>query len=147
MLGVILAVRCYQTRDLVSGVMPVRELVTSEGQRLSLVGQGPTLVHAFATWCGVCKLEEGSVQSVASSARVISIASRSGSAAEVEAYMQQHGLDFPVVLDADGSLAQKLGVRAFPTSFFVNGQGEITTREVGYTTELGLRVRLWLASL
>ena len=145
-LGVFLTVRCYQTRELASGAMPVRELVTMDGKRVSLVGEAPALVHAFATWCGVCKLEEGSVQSVAGSSRVIGIASRSGSAEQVRAYVREHELDFPVVVDADGSLAHKLGVRAFPTSFFVSPRGDIVTREVGYTTELGLRLRLWFAS-
>jgi thiol-disulfide isomerase/thioredoxin len=145
-LGVLLMVRCYQARDLVAGAMPVRELVTSEGQRLSLTAQGPTLVHVFATWCGVCRLEEGSVQRVSERARVISIASRSGSAADVAAYMKERGLAYPVVLDGSGALARKLGVHAFPTSFFVDSAGNIVTREVGYTTELGLRLRLWLAA-
>jgi thiol-disulfide isomerase/thioredoxin len=144
MLGILLLVRCYQTRDL-ARELPMRELVDSEGRHLSLIGEGPTLVHGFATWCGVCRLEESSVQNVAGSARVIGIASRSGSPAEVKAYMREHGLTYPVVLDADGSLAQKLGVHAFPSSFFIDRQGEIVAREVGYTTELGLRVRLWLA--
>jgi hypothetical protein len=145
-LGVLLAVRCYQTRDLVSGPLPLRELTTLDGQRISLVGQGPTMVHTFATWCGVCRAEEGNVDNVARSVRVISIASRSGSANEVRAYMRERELDYPVVLDADGTLARRLGVRAFPTSFFVDTRGDIVTREVGYTTELGLRFRMWLAT-
>ena len=143
---VLLSVRAYQARDLAGGTMPMRELVTTEGERLSLVGQGPTLVHVFATWCGVCRLEEGNVQSVAGSARVVAIASQSGSAADVQAYMKQRGLAYPVVLDGNGALARALGVHAFPTSFFVDGSGNIVAREVGYTTELGLRLRLWLAS-
>jgi thiol-disulfide isomerase/thioredoxin len=146
LVGGIWAVRAYQARDLASGAMPVRELVSTGGEHLSLHGPSPVLVHAFATWCGVCRLEEGNVERVAQSARVVGIASQSGSAAEVEAYMRQHGLHYPVVLDRDGSLARKLGVHAFPTSFFVDAEGNIATREVGYTTELGLRVRLWFAS-
>ena len=147
MVGVVLAVRCYQTRDLAEGKLPVAELITLGGERISVAGHGPTLVHVFATWCGVCKLEESSVQRVSASSRVVAIASRSGPAAEVRAYMKQHGLTYPVVLDPQGELARKLGVHAFPSSFFVDDLGEIRAREVGYTTELGLRVRLWLAAL
>jgi thiol-disulfide isomerase/thioredoxin len=145
MLGVLLGVRCYQARDLASGVLPMRELVTADGQHVALAGEGPTLVHVFATWCGVCRLEQSSVESVSRAARVIGIAVRSGTGAQTQAYMHQHGLHFPVVLDAEGRVARQLGVHAFPTSFFLNRQGEIVTREVGYTTQLGLRIRLWLA--
>lgn len=38
-------------------------------------------------------------------------------------------------------------VRAFPTTFFIDRQGEIRHVEVGYTTELGLRVRHFSAGL
>jgi alkyl hydroperoxide reductase subunit AhpC len=51
----------------------------------------------------------------------------------------------PIVLDPDGRLARAWGVRSLPTSFVVDREGEIRTVEVGYTTELGLRARLWLA--
>ena len=47
--------------------------------------------------------------------------------------------------DPAGRIARSFGVRAFPTSFFVDGEGQIQAREVGYTSTLGLRGRLWLA--
>jgi hypothetical protein len=49
-----------------------------------------------------------------------------------------------VVLDPDGALAQRYGVRAFPTTFFIDARGRIRHVEVGYTTWLGLEARLWL---
>ncbi|MGC4117189.1 MAG: hypothetical protein QM765_22035 [Myxococcales bacterium] len=42
-------------------------------------------------------------------------------------------------------LARAWGVNAFPTSFFVGKDGEIRFVETGYTTELGMRLRLALA--
>ena len=39
------------------------------------------------------------------------------------------------------------GVRAVPASFVVDGTGQIRYVEVGYTTGIGLRLRLWLAGL
>jgi thioredoxin-related protein len=49
-----------------------------------------------------------------------------------------------VINDPDGALAAAWGVRGVPTFFVVDSQGMIRFREVGYTTGLGLRWRLWL---
>jgi peroxiredoxin len=59
--------------------------------------------------------------------------------------MDEQGLDFPVVLDEQGALAARFGVRGVPASFVLGSGGEIKFKEIGYTTELGLRARMWLA--
>jgi hypothetical protein len=64
----------------------------------------------------------------------------------VRAYLADAGLDAAhVALDPDGSIAQRFGVRAFPTTFYVGRDGAIRTAEVGYTSELGMRLRAWWA--
>jgi thioredoxin-related protein len=44
-----------------------------------------------------------------------------------------------------GTLAKLFGVRATPSSFFINPKGRIQFSEVGYVTTLGYRLRLWWA--
>ena len=61
--------------------------------------------------------------------------------------MQDNQLIFPVLLDTSGELATSFGVKGVPASFILDPNGEITFVESGYTTELGLRVRLWLSGL
>jgi peroxiredoxin len=84
---------------------------------------------------------------VARDYRVVGIALRSGSPADVKKYLKEHNLQVPVVNDPDGALAGAWGVRGTPTSFIVDGAGMIRFREIGYTSEPGLRLRLWLARL
>jgi thiol-disulfide isomerase/thioredoxin len=105
------------------------------------------LVRFWATWCGVCKAEQHNFDAVARGLPVLSVASQSGSADDVAAYVRRQGIAHPVMLDPDGSLARRFGVRSFPTTFVVDAKGEIRYVEVGYTTELGLRARMWLAGL
>ncbi len=142
-----LAVRAWQTHGTAEGRAPALTATTLSGEAVSLAAlRGePVLVHFWATWCGVCEAEEGNVVSVAEDHRVVTVATRSGGPAEVGAYVREHGFDAPVVLDPDGRLAAAWGVRSLPTSFVLDPDGTIRHVEVGYTTELGMRARLWLA--
>jgi hypothetical protein len=63
----------------------------------------------------------------------------------VRSYLGERGLDFPVLVDPDGRLAGRYGVRGVPTTLVIGPEGRIRSREVGYTTGLGLRLRLWMA--
>mgnify|MGYP001827989125 CR=1 FL=1 len=78
---------------------------------------------------------------------MISIASWSEGEAAVKAYMRNKQLTFPVMLDTSGKLAQSFGLKGVPTSFILDPNGEITFVETGYSTEPGLRLRLWLSTL
>jgi thiol-disulfide isomerase/thioredoxin len=146
-LGVYLGVRAWQTRGTAGGLAPTLEGTTLDGEAVSLAalrGQ-PVMVHFWATWCGVCRVEEGNIEAVAADHRVLTVATRSGAPGEVDAYRRERGLSAPVILDPDGRLAAEWGVRSLPTSFVLDSDGRIRHVEVGYTTELGLRARLWLA--
>jgi thiol-disulfide isomerase/thioredoxin len=139
--------RAWQQRGLVQGVAPLLLGESVDGQLLDsrrLRGR-PMLVYFWASWCPVCKLQNPNVEAVARDYNVIGVAMRSGGGQEVRDYMQAHGLDFPALADEDGSLSARFRVRAVPTSFIVDPRGDIHSLEVGFTSEWGLRARLWLA--
>ena len=52
-----------------------------------------------------------------------------------------------MIVDSTDALAKRYGIRAFPTSFVLDADEDIRQVEVGYTTEFGLRARMWLAGL
>lgn len=146
---VLLAVRIYQQRDLPQGPAPALGGIDIHGQPRSLQdyrGQA-VLVHFWATWCGVCKAEAGNISAIAQDLPVLTIASHSGTDRDVADYMRSEGLSWATLGDPRSELARRFGVRAYPTSFILNGEGEIRHVEVGYTTTLGLRARMWLAGL
>ncbi len=76
---------------------------------------------------------------------MVTVALNSGGADAVAAHMQERGRAFPVVLDESGSVASVWGVRGVPTTFFVDAEGTVRNVTVGYTSWLGLRLRLWWA--
>lgn len=53
----------------------------------------------------------------------------------VQAFAQEQGLTFPILLDEDGAAAQRYRVRAVPTSFFINRQGVIQAQYTGPMNE------------
>jgi thiol-disulfide isomerase/thioredoxin len=148
-LAIIVAFRAYQTRDAPDGPAPELSGRAVSGDLLSLGARPgePVLVHFWASWCGVCQAEEGTIDALADDHRVITIASSSGTSEDVSAYMRAEDVDFPAIPDPQSAIAERWGVRAFPTTFIVGPDGTIRSVEVGYTTSLGLRARLWLASL
>ena len=147
LMSVVFAVRAYQQRKLPSGPAPALSGIALDGARVSLDDYRgrPVLLHFWATWCGVCRAEQSSIDALAADAAVLSVASQSGTVAEVADYVRVHGVKPRVIPDASGALAKRFGVSLFPTTFVLDGDGEIRHVEVGYTTELGLRARMWLA--
>jgi thiol-disulfide isomerase/thioredoxin len=134
-------VHVFQTRGLAAGTAPAFSRVALAGEHVRVPTPGARrVVHFFATWCGVCKAEEHNLTAIAAEGDVLFVASASGTAEEVRRYARARGLTMPIVVD-DGRLARAYGVRAYPTTFFVDGSGEIDFSVVGYTTELGLRAR------
>jgi thiol-disulfide isomerase/thioredoxin len=147
---VVASIRYWQHRDMPSGAAPALQGVTLAGQPYTLASRPgkPVLVHFWATWCPICRAEQGSIAAIAQDdANVITVAMQSGSAAEVARHMQQQGIAFPVVNDSDGRISGAWGVHAVPASFIIAPDGQIRFVEVGYTTALGFRLRLWLAGL
>lgn len=145
--AVLLAVQWWQTRDVAYGPAPPLAGVLLDGSAMQLASERsrPVLVHFWAEWCPICRLEQGSIESLSKDYRVISVATTSGDAAAVRAYMRQEGLTFPTLVDEDGDVGRQWGVRGVPASFVIDADGQIAHATVGYTTGLGLRLRLWLA--
>lgn len=144
---VFIIIKTWMQRNMIEGTPPAIQasLLDGRGFELQALKGKPLLLHFWATWCGICKLEQNSIEAISQDHTVISIAMKSGSAAEIQQYMNEHQLSFPVIVDTDGHLAGRYGVRAVPASFIINSQGKIAFRETGYTTGWGLRIRLWLA--
>ena len=147
LLLIVVGVRSWSQRDLVSGTAPRLQGRLLDGNEYRLVTNRtqPVLLHFWASWCPVCKLEQDSINALSQDYPVITVAMQSGSDDEVRNFMRTQGLGFAVINDPDGALARRFGVSAVPTSFIINAGNQIAFREAGYTTTAGLRMRLWLA--
>ncbi|MDH5426285.1 MAG: protein disulfide oxidoreductase [Gammaproteobacteria bacterium] len=143
---VFMGVRHYQSRDMSSGpAQPLHGTLLDNSKIDWAAYKGkPLLIHFWATWCPVCRLEENSIESISQDYNVISIAAWSE---DTSAYMQKQGLSFPTLDDIDGVWADRYGVTGVPASFIISKEGNIEFAERGYSSETGLRLRLWWIEL
>lgn len=144
------AIRAWQQRDMFKGVPPALSGTTLSGSPYSLPLRPahPVLVHFWATWCPICRAEQDSIAAIShDSGSVITVAMQSGKPQQVAAYLREQQIDFPVLNDVEGNLAKAWGVHAVPASFIISPDGKVDFVEVGYTTGVGLRLRLWWAAM
>ena len=146
LMAMLVAVHFWQTRDSASGVAPDLEVLTLNQQLINLQQMDkPVLVYFWATWCPICGFEEGTIQSLSKDYPVITVALQSGDDETLKNYLKANDLNFTVINDDDGEISGQWGVRGVPASFIIDVDNKISHRSVGYTTEIGLRLRLWLA--
>ena len=145
--AVLYGAHLWTTRAAVAGMAPAFEAVLLDGRRVTLDDYRgrPLLVHFWATWCPACRFEQGSIDAIAQDHQVLTVAMQSGDAREVGGYVGEQELTFPVHVDERGEMAARWGVTGLPTSFVIDGSGSIRHVTAGFTTGLGLRLRLWLA--
>lgn len=148
-LAVYLSIRPFMQGDVIHGQIPPIQLQTITGELFDLSSvQEPTLVHIWATWCPICKVTKGSVESVANSYKVVNIATQSGDDEQLIEYAQANEMNPAIIVnDLDGKLMSLFGSKAVPADFIIAPGGEIKFIEVGFTSEIGLRIRLWWAGL
>ncbi len=144
-----LVVEAVLTRETVGTMAPPINATTLNGKPFSLQqfnGQ-PAVVHFWASWCPVCELEQGMVNTLAREVPMITVAMQSGTPEEVRDYLTQQGVAYPVVNDERSWLSNQYSVKAVPASFILDSEGRVRFATRGYTSGLGLRIRLWLAGL
>jgi thiol-disulfide isomerase/thioredoxin len=111
------------------------------------LAQGPALLYFWAEWCGVCRTMQNNVDAVLQDYPGMTVAVRSDDRQKLTNYLAKNQLNWPTINDVDGAIGQRYGIRGVPALFFINQQGSIVFTSIGYTSEWGLRIRLWLASM
>lgn len=146
--GIVFGIRAWQQKDLVAGEAPSFQSVMLDGKTVNLEDYRgkPFVLHFWASWCPFCKVEEGSMTKLQKEWPVLSVAYQSGDKNEVLKHMQERKIEtWPTIVDKDNRLGDLFGVKGVPTSYVIDGKGNIRFAEVGLTSGWGMKARLWWA--
>lgn len=148
-----LAFQAWQLRDTTRGPAPQFAGMQTDGQAFDLAawraahpGQ-PLLIYFWAEWCPICKTTAGSVENIAAGRPLITVATQSGDGVAVGRLLAERGYRFPTLADSDGAIMKSYRLPGTPGFVIIAPDGHIRFVSVGYTSEIGLRLRLWWAGL
>jgi thiol-disulfide isomerase/thioredoxin len=103
--------------------------------RLSELKGKVVLLNFWATWCGPCRAEMPSMETLYQRFKgrglEILAVDCGETEREVNAFMGQFRLTFPAALDSSGKISGQYGITAIPSTFIINREGLIIARVVG----------------
>jgi peroxiredoxin len=146
--ALVLGVQFAAGRNLPAGAPPPLAGQTLDGQPFDLarLRAQPAVIYFWGSWCPICRSMQGSIAAIAKDHPLVSVAMQSGSRAELLKYMQEQNVHVSTLPDEDGSISSRYGLRGVPAVFVLGPDGTIRYATTGYTSEIGIRFRLWLAA-
>lgn len=145
-LGAFLAIHAWQTRDLpIDEPAPqtVLSLLDSPGIQPAVRDGEAGIVYFFAPWCFYCRTSIDNLDKLVREGKLAwatAVALAYGDVDEVREFVNETGIGLPVLLGTAGT-ASDWSVKAFPTYYVIDADGNISSRSVGYSTSLGMRFR------
>ncbi|MFM1648741.1 protein disulfide oxidoreductase [Aeromonas salmonicida] len=129
---------------------PLPTLTLQDGTTADLQAisrERPLLVYYWASWCAVCRFTTPTVEQLwQDGENVLTVALRSGNTQQLSKGMGKKGLTFPTHNDERGELAARWQVSVTP-SFLIVKNGKVVSTTTGWSSGLGLKLRLAWASL
>ena len=107
----------------------------------------PVARLGWADWCPICRTEEHSITRLQRDWPVLTVAMQSGDPADVAKVLAERGLHWPTVVDEDGAITARYGHAGVPALAVIDAEGQLRSVAVGYTTALGMHLRLWWAKV
>lgn len=114
-------------------------------RRLSDFRGRTVVLNWYASWCGPCRRElpdfEEAFQALGPDVVVLAVNLRE-SPSSATGILDDTGATFPAVLDSEGEVAIRYGVRGMPTTFFIDEEGIVRMAGAGTITREQLQEEL-----
>ena len=109
-------------------------LETLDGETVTLSDfQGDwVLVNFWATWCPLCVREMPYLQEIAETRDIHVLGINMGeSEGQVRRFVEEHGITFPILMQADQLLTIAYNARSLPQTYVIAPDGTVALRVVG----------------
>jgi peroxiredoxin len=97
------------------------------------------LVNFWATWCPPCRKEMPDLDALAhrfaKQGLVVLSLSDEDDYAKVAAYVSSHNINYPILLDPDGTTAKKFHVEGIPKTFIFDRTGKVAAQSIDMRTQ------------
>jgi peroxiredoxin len=108
-------------------------------------------LNFWATWCPPCRLEMPTMEELhkefSSQGLVILAINFQEAPKEIKEFFKEHNLTFTTLLDREGKVFDLYKAWSLPTTYFVNKDGEIVGRVIGYRDWHGEQAKAFFRQL
>lgn len=113
------------------------DTLSGETVRLSDFRGKTVLLNFWATWCAPCRLEMPAIESRfeehKSDLAVLGI-NFDEPASDVQAFAQELGLTFTILLDPGGEVQKLYKIRGYPSTYILDADGVVRIQHIGVMT-------------
>jgi cytochrome c biogenesis protein CcmG, thiol:disulfide interchange protein DsbE len=122
----------------VGAMMPEYSAMWLDGSKFELNARKGkvVLLNLWATWCGPCRYEIPELQAIhdkytSRGFEVVGVSVDESGVESVRDFVKEHEMRYPVVLDAEGKLANVFQTSVLPTSVLIDKTGKIVWKKYG----------------
>lgn len=122
-------------------IAPDFELVNLSGEkvRLSDYRGKKVFLNFWATWCGPCEIEMPYMESYYKKNKdlenveiiAVNMTKREGNVENVQNFVDNYGLTFPVLLDNKGKVEDMYKIISYPSTYLINEDGILISGFIG----------------
>lgn len=121
-------------------IAPNFELETLDGETVNLKDYRgeKVIVNFWATWCPPCREEMPDMQKFHeehdAAILAVNLTETEQSKSQIDSFLEEYGITFTVLSDADSNVSALYSASALPTSYLINTKGEVHNIAIGALT-------------
>ena len=122
----------------VGAMMPEYSATGLDGSKFEIESRRGkvVLLNLWATWCGPCRFEIPELQQIhdryaPKNFEVVGVSVDESGIESVRDFVKEHSMTYPVVVDAEGKLANVFQTSVLPTSVVIDRSGRIVWKKFG----------------
>lgn len=119
-----------------------------ENYSLEVLQEKPLIINFWASWCGPCNNEAPLLvdlyEQYGENIEFYGINTTDGELKikDAKGFMEKFNINFPVLLDTEGSVSKEYGVIALPTTYFIDQNGVIVDKILGEASKEELEMKI-----